>query len=364
MCWGTMANGRGRSRVLWSYLGKDWLMLLGMLNEGQLLWRVGNPDLNGMQVAVKSLSAQSKQGVQEFLTEIAIIIDVKHENLVKLHGCCVQGSHRILVYEYLENNSIAQALLGSENSRIDLDWPTRAKICTGTASGLAYLHEELVPYIVHRDIKASNVLLDRDLNPKIADFGLAKLFPDNVTHISTRVAGTIGYLAPEYALRGQLTKKADIYSFGILVLEMISGRSNTKYSLSDENALLLEWTWHRWQENKLLDVIDPKLKEYPTEEVLRFAKVALLCTQAAANFRPSMSQVVAMLTKEININENLLTRPGLISDYRNFKAGVGTHGFGSGIKMQPTQKGVSSSSSSSMTTIVSTSPATFTEMEP
>lgn len=316
-------------------------------------------------VAVKSLSVQSKQGVQEFLTEIATIIDVRHENLVKLYGCCVQDSHRILVYEYLENNSIAQCLLGSGNAHIDLDWPTRAKICKGTASGLAYLHEELVPYIVHRDIKASNILLDRDLNPKISDFGLAKLFPDNVTHISTRVAGTLGYLAPEYAMRGQLTKKADVYSFGILVLEVISGRSNTKHSLPDEKQILLEWTWHRREENKLLDVVDPELKECPTEEVLRFIKVALLCTQAAANFRPSMSQVVAMLSKDININEKLLTRPGLISDFKNFKVGADTHGSASRTKAQSMHKGASSSSSSSlMTTIVSSAPASFTQMEP
>lgn len=329
---------------------------------------------DGTVVAVKQLSAQSKQGVKEFLTEIATISDVQHENLVKLHGCCAEEGHRILVYEYLENNSISQALLGSDNTRMDMDWTMRAKICMGTARGLSFLHEELVPHIVHRDIKASNILLDRDLNPKIADFGLAKLFPDNVTHISTRVAGTIGYLAPEYAMRGQLTKKADIYSFGVLVLEIISGRSNTKSTLAVEEQFLLEWTWQLREENRLLEIVDPRLEEYPKEEVLRFIKVALLCTQAASNFRPSMSQVVAMLSKEININENLLSRPGFISDFKNLKVAAGTnrspagshfHAFNSP-QVAASHKGVSSSSATTCnsTSNVSSSCATITQLEP
>ncbi|XP_038989068.1 putative proline-rich receptor-like protein kinase PERK6 [Phoenix dactylifera] len=143
------------------------------------------------EVAIKTLSAESKQGTNEFLTEIDMVSNIRHPNLVQLMGCCVEGRNRILVYEYLENNSLANALLGPANKRIALDWPKRAAICAGTAQGLAFLHEEAEPHIVHRDIKASNVLLDKDLAPKIGDFGLAKLFPDNVTHISTRVAGTI-----------------------------------------------------------------------------------------------------------------------------------------------------------------------------
>eukprot|EP01018_Ginkgo_biloba_P031198 Gb_23803 [translate_table: standard] len=271
-------------------------------------------------VAVKPLAAESKQGVREFLTEIAVISDVRHENLVKLHGCCVEGTHRILVYEYMENNSVAQTLLGSEDTRIDLDWPTRSNICIGTSRGLAYLHEEVEPRIVHRDIKASNILLDKDLNPKIADFGLAKLFPDNITHISTRVAGTIGYLAPEYAIHGQLTRKADIYSFGILVLEIISGRSNTNSSFSAEEQFLLEMTWQLHEENRLLQLVDPRLEgAYPKEEVLKFIKVALFCTQAVANCRPPMSQVLAMLSKDINFTEKPLSRPGFISDLTKLK---------------------------------------------
>ncbi|KAL6998414.1 non-specific serine,threonine protein kinase [Sarracenia purpurea var. burkii] len=266
---------------------------------------------DGTLAAIKCLSAESKQGTNEFLTEVNMISNIRHPNLVELIGCCVEGSHRILVYEYLENNSLANALLGSKGNRFALDWPHRAAICMGVASGLAFLHEETKPHIVHRDIKASNILLDGDFHPKIGDFGLAKLFPDNVTHISTRVAGTVGYLAPEYALFGQLTKKADVYSFGVLVLETISGRSSSKAAFGDDLLVLVEWTWKLREEGKLLEIVDPDLAKYPENEALRFIKVALFCTQAASHQRPDMNQVVAMLSKEVTLNEKLLTEPGV-----------------------------------------------------
>ncbi|KAF5940951.1 hypothetical protein HYC85_022118 [Camellia sinensis] len=261
--------------------------------------------------AIKCLSVESKQGANEFLTEINLISNIRHPNLVELIGCCVEGNHRILVYEYLENNSLASAILGSKGKRVPLDWPKRAAICMGTASGLAFLHDDAEPNIVHRDIKASNILLDESFNPKIGDFGLAKLFPDNVTHISTRVAGTVGYLAPEYALLGQLTKKADVYSFGVLLLEIISGRSSSKAAFGDDLLVLVEWTWKLREEGSLLAIVDPELAEYPENEVIRFIKVALFCTQAASHQRPSMKQVVEMLSKEVHLKDNLLTEPGV-----------------------------------------------------
>ncbi|XP_057489530.1 cold-responsive protein kinase 1-like [Actinidia eriantha] len=263
---------------------------------------------DGTHVAVKCLSAESKQGIKEFLTEITMISKICHPNLVELIGCCVEGSNRILVYEYLENNSIAAVLLGSKVS-IALDWPKRAAICKGTASGLAFLHEEAEPPIVHRDIKASNVLLDVNFHSKIGDFGLAKLFPDNVTHVSTRVAGTVGYLAPEYAMLGQFTKKADVYSFGVLILEIVSGRSSSKAAFGEDLLVLVEWTWQLREEGRLLDIVDPELMEYPADEVMRFIKVALFCTQAAVHQRPGMKQVVEMLSKDVTLNEKLLTEP-------------------------------------------------------
>ncbi|KAF7845378.1 putative serine/threonine-protein kinase [Senna tora] len=266
---------------------------------------------DGTEVAIKSLSVESKQGTKEFMTEIDMISNVRHPNLVQLVGCCVEGNHRILVYEFLKNNSLASSLLGSKSKYVDLDWPKRAAICRGTASGLAFLHEETQPNIVHRDIKASNILLDENFSPKIGDFGLAKLFPDNVTHVSTRVAGTVGYLAPEYALLGQLTKKADVYSFGVLMLELISGKSSSKAAFGDNLLVLVEWIWKLKEENRLLDIVDPELTSYHKNEVLRFIKVALFCTQKVSHHRPTMKQVVEMLSKRVHLNDKALTEPGV-----------------------------------------------------
>ncbi|PKA53218.1 putative LRR receptor-like serine/threonine-protein kinase [Apostasia shenzhenica] len=265
---------------------------------------------DGTPIAAKVLSAESRQGLNEFLTEIDVITNVKHPNLVQLFGCCVEGKNRILVYEYAENNSLDHALLGFNSERAKMDWGIRSQICIGIAKGLAYLHEGVEPPIVHRDIKASNILLDKTFFPKIGDFGLAKLFPDNITHISTRVAGTTGYLAPEYAVQGQLTKKADIYSFGVLVIEIISAKSVSRHNWLGTDRVLLEWIWELYEDGKLTDAVDPSLGNYPEEEVLRYIKVALFCTQAAAGRRPSMPEVLRMLSNPVRINENELTRPG------------------------------------------------------
>ncbi|CAM8975141.1 unnamed protein product [Rhodiola kirilowii] len=269
---------------------------------------------NGLQVAVKALSVESRQGVHEFMTEINTISNVRHPNLVELVGYCIHDSNRILVYEYVENNSLDRALLGSKSTNIKLDWEKRSAICLGTAQGLAFLHEELVPHIVHRDIKASNILLDKDFNPKIGDFGLAKLFPDDITHISTRIAGTTGYLAPEYALGGQLTLKADVYGFGVLVLEIVSGRNNASSNWDRKRKLLLEWAWELYEEGRLLELVDPEMDDYKEEDVIRYIKVAFFCTQTAATRRPLMSQVVEMLSRNIRLNEKQLTAPGFFQE--------------------------------------------------
>uniref|UniRef100_A0A2P2MWN0 non-specific serine/threonine protein kinase n=1 Tax=Rhizophora mucronata TaxID=61149 RepID=A0A2P2MWN0_RHIMU len=194
---------------------------------------------DGRVIAVKQLSMVSHQGKSQFVTEIAIISAVQHRNLVKLYGFCIEGDNRLLVYEYLENKSLDQALFRKKS--LNLDWAKRFDVCLGVARGLAYLHEESRIQIVHRDVKASNILLDFDLIPKISDFGLAKLYDDKKTHISTRVAGTIGYLAPEYAMRGHLTKKVDVFGFGVVALEIVSGRPNSDSTLEEEKIYLLEW---------------------------------------------------------------------------------------------------------------------------
>ncbi|XVF55108.1 hypothetical protein PTKIN_Ptkin06aG0009700 [Pterospermum kingtungense] len=266
-----------------------------------------------------------------------MISNIRHPNLVELIGCCVEDNHRILVYEYMENNSLASVLLGPRSKYIALDWPTRAAICLGTASGLAFLHYEAAPHIVHRDIKASNILLDGNFHPKIGDFGLAKLFPDNVTHLSTRVAGTVGYLAPEYALLGQLTKKADVYSFGVLLLEIVSGRSSSKAAFGEELMLLVEWTWKLREEERILEIVDPELTQYPENEVTRFIKVALFCTQAAPQQRPTMKQVVEMLSKDVHLNEKVLTEPGVYKGRTSRHSGAGSSETSSSVKAKGKQ---------------------------
>uniref|UniRef100_A0A6N2NH93 Protein kinase domain-containing protein n=1 Tax=Salix viminalis TaxID=40686 RepID=A0A6N2NH93_SALVM len=247
-------------------------------------------------------------------------VEDEHSNLVKLYGYCAEGNHRILVYGYLENNSLAQTLLGGGgHSNIQFSWPTRRKICIGVARGLAFLHEEVQPHVVHRDIKASNVLLDNDLEPRISDFGLAKLFPANLTHISTNVAGTAGYLAPEYAIRGQLTRKADIYSFGVLLLEIVSGRSNTNRRLPPEEQYLVERVWEFYQKQELVNLVDTSLAgNYDVEEACNYLKIGLLCTQDVPKQRPSMSTVVLMLMGEIEVSDKI-SRPGMLSEFMSFK---------------------------------------------
>ncbi|KAJ6851684.1 putative serine/threonine-protein kinase isoform X1 [Iris pallida] len=309
---------------------------------------------NGTPIAAKVLSAESRQGVNEFLTEIDVITNVKHPNLVELLGCCVQESNRILVYEFVENNSLERSLLGLNSQPAELNWRIRSAICLGAANGLAYLHEEIKPYIVHRDIKASNILLDKSFTPKIGDFGLAKLFPDNITHISTRVAGTPGYLAPEYAMQGQLTRKADVYSFGVLMLEIISGKSSSKSCWSEMEKSLLEWTWQLYEEERLIELVDPSLEEYSEEEALRYLKAALFCTQATADRRPSMTQVVEMLSKPVRLNEKELRPPGLLHN-----------SSGAGKDLKGTNSGSSTKDTSTVTTLpYGSTPVTMTEMHP
>ncbi|CAL9205631.1 unnamed protein product [Musa hybrid cultivar] len=270
--------------------------------------------VDGRVVAVKQLSITSNQGKHQFMTEIATISAVQHRNLVKLYGCCVEGGKRLLVYEYLENKSLDQAIFGRSN--LHLDWSTRSEICLGTARGLAYLHEESRVRIVHRDVKASNILLDADLYPKISDFGLAKLYDDKKTHISTRVAGTIGYLAPEYAMRGHLTEKTDVFAFGVVCLEVLSGRSNADQSLEPAKVYLLEWAWNLREKKCELELLDPTLSSYDEGQAIRLINIALLCTQASPLLRPSMSRVVAMLTGDLDVAE-VKSRPGYLIDWQS-----------------------------------------------
>ncbi|KAK3428065.1 hypothetical protein EUGRSUZ_F04177 [Eucalyptus grandis] len=263
--------------------------------------------LDGTIIAVKQHSSKSKQGNREFLNEISMIFALQHPNLVKLYGCCIEGNQLLLVYEYMENNSLAHALF--DEQQIELDWATRKKIGLGIARGLAYLHEESTLKIVHRDIKATNVLLDKELNAKISDFGLAKLDEEENTHISTRVAGTIGYMAPEYAMRGYLTDKADVYSFGVVTLEIVSGKSNTNYRPKEEFVYLLDWAYVLQEQGNVLELVDPRLgSDYSKEEAMRMLNLALLCTNPSPTLRPPMSTVVSILEGNSPIQAPIIKR--------------------------------------------------------
>ncbi|KAM4101026.1 hypothetical protein ACJW30_05G112500 [Castanea mollissima] len=275
---------------------------------------------DGTVIAVKQLSSKSRQGSREFVNEIGMISGLQHPNLVRLYGCCIEGKQLLLVYEYMENNSLAHALFGPANGWLKLDWPARQKICVGIAKGLAFLHEESTLKIVHRDIKSTNVLLDRDLNPKISDFGLAKLDEEENTHISTRIAGTIGYMAPEYALWGHLTYKVDVYSFGVVALKIIAGKNNMKYRPNQNLVCLLDWAIVLQQRGDLMELVDPELgSDFSKEEALRMIKVALLCTNPSPVLRPVMTAVVNMLEGRIVIDE--LTRgPSIYGDEWGFEA--------------------------------------------
>ncbi|CAH8348444.1 unnamed protein product [Eruca vesicaria subsp. sativa] len=269
---------------------------------------------DGREIAVKMLSVGSQHGKGQFVAEIIAISAVMHRNLVKLYGCCYERHHRLLVYEYLPNGSLDHALFGGDKS-LHLDWSTRLEICMGVARGLAYLHEEASFRIVHRDVKAGNILLDSNFLPKVSDFGLAKLYDDKKTHISTRVAGTIGYLAPEYAMRGHLTEKTDVYAFGIVALELVSGRKNSDVNLGNEEKYLLEWAWNLHENNREVELVDHKLTEFNMEEVKRMIGIALLCTYSSHSLRPSMSRVVAMLSGDVEVSE-VTSKLGYLTDWR------------------------------------------------
>ncbi|XP_024171154.1 probable leucine-rich repeat receptor-like serine/threonine-protein kinase At3g14840 isoform X5 [Rosa chinensis] len=276
--------------------------------------------LDGTTIAVKQLSSKSKQGNREFVNEIGMISGLQHPNLVRLYGCCIERNQLFLVYEYMENNSLAHSLFGPQEGKLKLDWPKRQKICIGIARGLAFLHEESTLKIVHRDIKMTNILLDRDLNPKISDFGLAKLNEEEKTHISTRVAGTIGYMAPEYAQWGYLTDKVDVYSFGVVALELVSGKNNIKYRPNENCVCLLDWALVLQQKENMMELVDPNLgSEFNKEEAMRMIKVALLCTNPSPALRPTMSAALSMLEGRAVIHESSMSS-SMYGDELGFKA--------------------------------------------
>ncbi|OIT05481.1 PREDICTED: proline-rich receptor-like protein kinase PERK1 [Nicotiana attenuata] len=269
---------------------------------------------NGKEVAVKQLKAGSGQGEREFQAEVEIISRVHHKHLVSLVGYCITGSQRLLVYEFVPNNTLEFHLHGK--GRPPLDWPIRLKIALGSAKGLAYLHEDCQPKIIHRDIKAANILIDFNFEAKVADFGLAKLTSDVNTHVSTRVMGTFGYLAPEYASSGKLTEKSDVFSYGIMLLELITGRRPVDSSQTYMDDSLVDWArpqlTRALEDEKFDSLIDPRLgNDYNHNEVARMVACAAACVRHSARRRPRMSQVVRALEGDVSLSDlNEGIRPG------------------------------------------------------
>ncbi|KAK2992186.1 hypothetical protein RJ640_005673 [Escallonia rubra] len=257
--------------------------------------------LHGQVVAVKKLSTPSKQKLKEFNTEVHALSSLKHENLVQLFGAYSGEELHLLIYEYMEHNSIAEALSGTRSS-LKLDWETRYEICLGIAKGLKYIHEESTIKFVHRDIKAQNILLggtDGNLKAKISDFGLAMLFEEEDEIMVSRVAGTHGYLAPEYAMRGILSQKADVYNFGVLLLEIVSGKSNTVSRPIQETVFLLDTAYVYNKQGMLAELADKDLSNcYDFPQAMRILSLAMICTSLIPSLRPTMSEVVSVLQDE------------------------------------------------------------------
>ncbi|KAL5054836.1 hypothetical protein RYX36_035518 [Vicia faba] len=297
---------------------------------------------DGREIAVKKLSQTSNQGKKEFMNEAKLLARVQHRNVVDLLGYCVHGTEKLLVYEYLPHESLDKFLF-KPDKREQLDWKRRFGIITGVAKGLLYLHEDAHQCIIHRDIKASNVLLADKWTPKIADFGMARLFPEDQTQVNTRVAGTkylisaffiilciarviilifktknilelrSGYMAPEYMMHGRLSVKADVFSYGVLVLELITGQRNSSFNLDVEEHNLFDWAYKMYKKGKCLEVVDTTLVSTAiTEQVAMCIQLALLCIQGDPQLRPTMRRVVVMLSRNSpHCHMEEPTRPGI-----------------------------------------------------
>ncbi|KAL2927773.1 Cysteine-rich receptor-like protein kinase 19 [Bienertia sinuspersici] len=263
---------------------------------------------DGQAVAIKRLSNASGQGIREFKTEACLAAKLQHNNLVKVYGYCFEKNEMLLVYEFVPNKSLDRFLFDAKRGAY-LKWDTRYKIIVGIARGLLYLHEDSSPKIIHRDLKPSNILLDGEMNPKIADFGLAKLFGGDQTQGNTsRIAGTFGYMAPEYVVSGHISIKSDIFSYGVILLEIVSGLRNRGSNLDEVN--LVSYVWKLWSEGNQLNLVDTALENnYSTIDVERCIHVGLLCTQDDPSKRPNMASVLIMLNTELRVELSSPTPP-------------------------------------------------------
>ncbi|KAK3041420.1 hypothetical protein RJ639_000397 [Escallonia herrerae] len=287
---------------------------------------------DGSEVALKRFKNCSAAGDVSFAHEVEVIASVRHVNLVALRGYCTattpfEGHQRIIVCDLMKNGSLHDHLFGSVAKK--LSWPIRQQIALGTATGLAYLHYGAQPAIIHRDIKANNILLDDGFEAKVADFGLAKFAPEGVTHLSTRVAGTMGYVAPEYALYGQLTERSDVYSFGVVLLELLSGKKALFAYSDSQPALVADWAWALVRKGRAIDVIEEGMPELGPPEVMeKYVLIAVLCSHPQLYARPTMDQVVKLLDSDLTV-PMIPERPiPIIADIDDIEKSVSSSGSG------------------------------------
>ncbi|XP_047306341.1 PTI1-like tyrosine-protein kinase At3g15890 [Impatiens glandulifera] len=267
---------------------------LGEGGFGSVYW---GKTSDGLQIAVKKLKSMNSKAEMEFAVEVEVLGRVRHKNLLGLRGYCVGTTdQRLIVYDYMPNLSLLSHLHGQFVGESRLDWKKRMKIAIGSAEGLVYLHHEVTPHIIHRDIKASNVLLNSNFEPLVADFGFAKLIPEGVSHMTTRVKGTLGYLAPEYAMWGKVSESCDVYSFGILLLEIVTGRKPIEKLPGGIKRTITEWAEPMIQKGRWRDLVDPRLNgEFDEAQLKRAINVAALCVQSEGEKRPTMRVVAGIL---------------------------------------------------------------------